>query len=395
MSRPRLRGTKEAWTSVPGEVRVVTLGVFVAVTIVGALAVLFLIGTAYWVDRKLADESGAHAAASVRTRDAEPGDDVYIQTWPLGNKGAIDYANGRLVVTRLGNEVRSIAFPGGSSNPTVTLPIDLTVGDRVRAVLEVNGTEKTRGAFGREGFQERLELDIPVASSSLPGKALHVGLAALGWFVAAGICYLLARSRFGLANLFGRIDIPADRSGGSFLAWLCVMGMLAILGTGHVVFTRPILMTTAISSVVLQVSLGVVWVAGLIGGGWLGTRRRREAMRWNPARLRAVEGSRSKLPAALSRPVDAAPAEAVTKALIDAGFEVSARGGGLQLVRGGVVVVRIRAAGPRWLPEDLKIEVRDRHDAVVIAEALVPIFGALELLPPFGEPVTREPQSSL
>ena len=394
MSRSRLRGTKQAWTSEPGNVRSVVLGVVLGLAMVAALAVVFIVGTAYWVDIKLADESGSHAAASVRTRDAEPGDDVYIQTWATDRKGDVDFASGRLVVVRAGKEVRSVPIPGGSANPTVTLPLDLRPGDRVRVIVDVNGTEKARGAYGRQNFQERLDLEVPVASSSFPGKALHLSLAAIGWLVAAGTCYLLARSRFGLSNLFGRIDIPSDRSGNSMLMLLCILGMLAILATGHLVFARPVLMTTAISSVVLQATLGAIWVAGLIGGGWLGTSRRREAMRWNSARLRAIEGSRSKLPATLSRPVEAAPADAVTKALVDAGLEIPARQGAIRLVRNGVVVARIRAAGSRWAPEDLKIEVLERHDVSLIAQALMPIFGALELLPPFGEPVIAEPKSS-
>lgn len=230
----------------------------------------------------------------------------------------------------------------------------------MRLILSVNGTERPRGKYP-EGFQERLDLDVHVSGSSLPGKLLHYGLAAIAWLFAAGLSYLIMRSPHALADLLHRIEGQTTAAMMPILAMANVLALIALIAIGHLVFVRPLLMTTAVGGLALPGLLGSLWILGLVGGGYAGTRRRREALRWTKARLRAIEGSSSKLPAALSRPTTPAPSDAVVKAMTNAGLEIVRSKRELHLVKQGRVVVRIRPtkAAP-WVPEDLKIEVRDR-----------------------------------
>lgn len=94
--------------------------VVLVVGILVAFGMLMMLGTASLVDERLADESGIHAAGSVRTRDVQPGDEVYVQTWATGRKGQVQYANGKLVVDRGAKELHNIRVGDGGEDLTAS-----------------------------------------------------------------------------------------------------------------------------------------------------------------------------------------------------------------------------------------------------------------------------------
>lgn len=374
-------------------------GQFAIVVMLGiglALAVWGFDASARWVDRRLADERGANVAASVRTRDAAPGSRVVVQVLPLERSTTVDVALPAIEQDHAGAP-RTWKLSGGAGSFTTTLPTALAEGE-ARLVLLVRGRALGPGTYGpvMQEYAEELVLPLHVRSSgdALWWKLIHGGLALLGLLCGIGATYAIARSRFGFAEMFAGSGPPTARRRLRPLGSVGVVIIAAIFAIGHLVFARPIQMTTAISSTAFTTLLAVGWMFGLGLGGWRGTRHRREQLRWSTARLRAIEGSRSTLPAAMSRPVAPASAIAVTAAIRQANLGCDEVGRRLVLTIGGNPVARItpRKPGP-WVPEDLGLEVRDAHDASAVARALVPLFGPLEYLPAYGTPIAIDPPS--